>query len=316
MEDNLKPTLTLTPPPTTPLRDTIKVAYEAEDKGSGFDRVELALDFDFILGSKGSAGSDDDLNGGRCREVAGGGFGSMVPCELKTGKREISVDTTKISDGHHTLTPIFVDAAGNLVIGATFPITVDNSLINTQRPALSGTAKVGEKLSAANGTWKGFSVVFTHQWLRCPPGIADNSEAGCTEIGGATGAQYTATAADLGKRLVAKVIATSPRGADTALSAPSDPVAEKPGGGGGNPPQTKLSKHPRKKTAMRKVKLSFSADQPGSHFQCKLDKAPFKACRSPYKHKVKRGRHSFQVRAVNSAGAADPTPAKFSWRVS
>jgi hypothetical protein len=54
----------------------------------------------------------------------------------------------------------------------------------------------------------------------------------------------------------------------------------------------------------------------GSHFQCELDKAPFKSCHSPFKHKMKRGRHSFQVRAVNSDGVVDLTPARFGWRVS
>jgi large repetitive protein len=67
---------------------------------------------------------------------------------------------------------------------------------------------------------------------------------------------------------------------------------------------------------MRKAKFSFTSDQPSSAFQCKLDRGPFKPCRSPYKHKVKRDRHSFQVRAVNPAKVVDPTPAKFHWPVS
>src|SRR5262249_26105058 len=37
-------------------------------------------------------------------------------------------------------------------------------------------------------------------------------------------------------------------------------------------PQTKLAKHPRKKTALRTAKFTFSSDQPGATFQCKLDK--------------------------------------------
>ncbi len=82
------------------------------------------------------------------------------------------------------------------------------------------------------------------------------------------------------------------------------------------PPQTKLAKHPRKKTSLRRARFTFSSDQPGSTFQCKLDKGPFKSCHSPFKRKVRPGRHIFQVRAVSSAGEADLTPAKFSWRVS
>ena len=80
-------------------------------------------------------------------------------------------------------------------------------------------------------------------------------------------------------------------------------------------PDTALKKKPRKKTVRRRAVFRFVADQPGSTFQCKLDRKPFKTCRSPFKAKVKPGRHRFEVRAVNSAGVADPTPAVSRWRV-
>jgi hypothetical protein len=81
------------------------------------------------------------------------------------------------------------------------------------------------------------------------------------------------------------------------------------------PPNTILRKKPRKKTALRMAKFKFVSDQPGSSFQCKLDRKPFKSCRSPFKAKVKPGRHTFKVRAVNAQGTADPTPAVFRWTV-
>jgi hypothetical protein len=81
------------------------------------------------------------------------------------------------------------------------------------------------------------------------------------------------------------------------------------------PPNTILKKKPRKKTAKRKAKFKFVSDQPGSTFQCKLDKKPFKPCRSPWKKKVRPGRHTFKVRAINPQGIADPTPAVFKWKV-
>lgn len=80
-------------------------------------------------------------------------------------------------------------------------------------------------------------------------------------------------------------------------------------------PNTTLRKKPRKKTAKRKAAFEFVSDQPGSSFQCKLDKQPFKLCRSPFKAKVKPGSHDFQVRAINAQGTVDPTPAAFKWRV-
>lgn len=84
----------------------------------------------------------------------------------------------------------------------------------------------------------------------------------------------------------------------------------------GAAPNTILKKKPRKTTAARRAVFKFVSDQPGSRFQCKLDRKPFKPCRSPFKiKKLKPGRHSFQVRAINPQGIADPTPAVFRWKI-
>jgi hypothetical protein len=80
-------------------------------------------------------------------------------------------------------------------------------------------------------------------------------------------------------------------------------------------PNTKLTKKPRKKTARRRARFAFVSDQAGSTFQCKLDKKPFRPCRSPFKKKVKPGRHTFKVRAIDPQGLSDPTPALYKWRV-
>lgn len=76
-------------------------------------------------------------------------------------------------------------------------------------------------------------------------------------------------------------------------------------------PQTKIVKGPKGKTAARTVSFGFTADVPGSTFQCKLDKGKFKKCRSPRKYRnLKPGRHVFRVRAVGPTGLVDPAPAK------
>ena len=50
-------------------------------------------------------------------------------------------------------------------------------------------------------------------------------------------------------------------------------------------------------------------------FECKLDRGTFKSCRSPQFYKsLKLGGHKFEVRAVDTTGAEDPTPAKVSFR--
>jgi hypothetical protein len=85
------------------------------------------------------------------------------------------------------------------------------------------------------------------------------------------------------------------------------------------PPQTKIKKHPRKvvktKHAKAKVKFTFKSSEPGSTFECKLDKKKFKSCKSPKKLKVKVGKHRFQVRATDAAGNTDPSPATRKFKV-
>ena len=97
---------------------------------------------------------------------------------------------------------------------------------------------------------------------------------------------------------------------------PSTPKDEGPG----PVPDTILKSHPaaivktRKQKA--KVSFSFSSDQAGATFQCKLDKEAYKPCGSPQAYKVKPGQHKFSVRAIRGGdGAADPTPAGFSFKV-
>jgi hypothetical protein len=39
------------------------------------------------------------------------------------------------------------------------------------------------------------------------------------------------------------------------------------------------------------------------------------SCASPYTIKVKKGKHTFQVRAIDQAGNVDGTPATDDWKV-
>lgn len=105
--------------------------------------------------------------------------------------------------------------------------------------------------------------------------------------------------------------------------APAAPAVD-PGKSGAEPPprltsapapETSLGKHPPKRTTKRLARFTFGSDEPGSRFECKLDKKPFRSCVSPFKKKVKLGKHRFQVRAVDAQGLTDPTPAVFRWRV-
>jgi hypothetical protein len=87
-------------------------------------------------------------------------------------------------------------------------------------------------------------------------------------------------------------------------------------GGGDGPPQTRIRKRPDNKTEDRTPTFRFRADEPGSTFQCSVDDKRFKRCSSPFTaKKLSFGEHTFEVRARDSDGNRDRSPARDSFRV-
>lgn len=81
-------------------------------------------------------------------------------------------------------------------------------------------------------------------------------------------------------------------------------------------PQTKITSGPSGRTSSHRTKFRFTASEPGSTFECKLDGKKWSSCRSPKAYKgLKQGKHTFRVRARDAAGNVDSSPAKRSWRV-
>lgn len=97
------------------------------------------------------------------------------------------------------------------------------------------------------------------------------------------------------------------------------------GGGSGGPgggasaddptaPETTLVKHPRKRSKRRMARFKWTADE-SARFSCELDGRVIEPCQSPFAKRVRRGRHTFSVRATDAAGNVEPEPAAFSWKV-
>ncbi len=90
------------------------------------------------------------------------------------------------------------------------------------------------------------------------------------------------------------------------------------GGGQGSDaaPQTRLRRHPAKRTGDRTPTFRFTSSARGARFQCKVDRRRYRPCSSPFTPKpLAFGRHSFRVRSRSGSGPVDPTPATFSFRV-
>src|SRR4051794_34483866 len=91
---------------------------------------------------------------------------------------------------------------------------------NTAAPTVSGTAREGETLTAANGTWANDPTSFSYQWQRCN---ADRT--GCAAISGATNKSYTLASADTDHRVRVLVTASNADGQSSSTSATSGVVS-------------------------------------------------------------------------------------------
>jgi hypothetical protein len=64
------------------------------------------------------------------------------------------------------------------------------------------------------------------------------------------------------------------------------------------------------------ARAAFTSSAPGGWFECRLDGAGFSLCASPAQYTgLVSGQHTFRVRAFNSMGSADPTPAERTFTV-
>ena len=118
----------------------------------------------------------------------------------------------------------FTDDAGNeetLTSTATGSVAARPNTSATGRPTISGTARVGDTLTAdttgiadADGLT---NVSYSYQWV-----------AGGTDLGGATGSTYTLTASEQGQTIQVRVSFTDDAGNETTLtSAATEAVAAK-----------------------------------------------------------------------------------------
>ena len=101
-------------------------------------------------------------------------------------------------------------------------------LNNTARPTITGEARVGQELTATEGTWTGNPTSFAFQWQRC-----DVDSLSCANVIGATGRTYGVRIADLGFRLRVEVTARTDkrsgtaRSSATAIVVPTTPITNR-----------------------------------------------------------------------------------------
>jgi hypothetical protein len=149
--------------------------------------------------------------------TAGAGCLGIPAATLKTY-------TLVAADAGHTLrvrvTAVNADGATNARSAPTAVVAPSPAPRNSERPTITGLARVGEELSANEGSWSGEPLSFSYQWQRC-----DVDAINCFEVAGATGKTYGVRLADLGFRLRVEVTARNDAGIGRAASGVSAIVA-------------------------------------------------------------------------------------------
>ena len=138
---------------------------------------------------------------------------------------------------------------------------------------------------------------------RAPQSFAYQWSRNGAEIGGATDPSYTAYVPGDYR---CRVTATNEAGSTSQTSDTHTVPA----------PSATISDGPKDKTKKKKATFEFTGGEATqlAGFQCSLDGAPFVACASPYTVKVKKGKHIFQVEAIDQAGNVS-SPATDDWKV-
>jgi parallel beta-helix repeat protein len=81
-------------------------------------------------------------------------------------------------------------------------------------------------------------------------------------------------------------------------------------------PETTIATQPPATTTLTTASFTFTSSETPSTFQCSLDGAAFTSCSTPVDLSgLSIATHTFQVKATDTAGNTDATPASYSWTV-
>jgi parallel beta-helix repeat protein len=213
---------------------------------------------------------------------------------------------SELADGTYVFHVRAEDAAGNKDPSpATRPVTIDATPPETAITEGPSGATADRRPSFAFASEPGAT-------FRCSlvgQGQADAFES-CPAVSG-SGAFQPANDLPAGP-YVFKVHATDAAGNDDPTPAERAFTVEG-GAADTDPPETTV-----KKTKVRgdDAKITFTSDEPGSTFTCRLDKEKAKPCTSPRKiRNLDDGKHKLTITATDPAGNTDPSAAKAKFRI-
>ncbi|MFY9487755.1 MAG: Ig-like domain-containing protein, partial [Solirubrobacterales bacterium] len=217
-----------------------------------------------------------------CSVDAGAYFSCASPFDLAT-----------LADGNHTVNARAFDQAGNTSATVSRTFRVD-----TAAPTVSVSAPANG--SGTNDTTPAVSFTVSD---------ASTYTTSCSVDGGA----YSACAS--GASLVALG-----EGAHS-VSVQATDVVNNVGTGSASftidvtPPNTSITGNPANPTDLTSANFTFSASET-STFECRIDGAAYASCTTPRNYAgLTAASHTFDVRATDTAGNVDATPASYTWTV-
>ena len=114
--------------------------------------------------------------------------------------------------------------AGSPAASAATTVVMPPLPVIIAAPSITGSARVGQTLTDAQGSWSNAPTQYAYQWERC-----DSTGANCQSVTAATGPSYTVADADIGSTVRVLEAASNAGGAGSpALSAASAVVTAQP----------------------------------------------------------------------------------------
>jgi hypothetical protein len=152
------------------------------------------------------------------RIYSGDNAGSFAPAGAQAISSGIPYGITAGNfglDPHNDLAITTQGASGQLHVLLN---TLGAPPVNTQKPVLSGSPKVGEQLSCSDGEWLENPTSFLKVWERAPRSTSADSDSGWIPIAGASGTTYAVQPGDAGQRVRCRVTAENAAGTGEASS--------------------------------------------------------------------------------------------------
>ncbi len=224
-------------------------------------------------------------------------------------------------------------AKPNTNYGSTQTLRTDNSPVeraylkfdvNGVAPGTVASATL--RLYATNGSGNGPKVYRTDQswgenavtWDTKPVNLgAHVADVGSVPVGDWVEYDVTSVVSGSGTYSFGLVPDSSDAAVFSSREGSSSPqLVIETGGPDTSPPQTSIDSGPSGTVGSTSATFTFSSDEAGSSFECRLDAGSWESCTSPNTSSgLGTGAHTFAVRATDAAGNTDATPASRTWTI-